>query len=172
MLLRPTTLGVAVVLVALTGCMAEGIAWGQDGAGVPVCCVGPPPALEQTMGTLAVTVRLTAGGGAPPPPGMEPAGPQQLGGAGGVTIQALPSDTASTVAAEAVTDAQGQATLTVSSGRYWVIVPVVGQQNMGAVAGALASELPSGVRVHASREVSVGAAETVPVTLGLMIMLP
>lgn len=148
------------------------LAQSQDTVDVPVCCVGLAPAMEQGMGTLAVSVQLSGGGGPPPPPGLPAPGPQALGGVGGVTVQALGRDALQAVSAEATTDAQGQATLVVPPGQYWVVVPVAGQLPGLPGAGALAMELPSGMRVHASQEVAVGGNETVPVALTIRLMLP
>jgi hypothetical protein len=164
--------GLAASLLTLTAYGAAGIARSQGAPDVPMCCAEPAPAVEQAMATLAITVRLAGGGGPPPPPGMAPTGPLQMGGAAGVTVQAVPAGTAGTLAVEAVTDSQGQTALDVPAGQYWVIVPVAGQHDGRTVAGALVTELPNGVRVHAGQEVTVGAGETVPVALGMRIMLP
>jgi hypothetical protein len=76
------------------------------------------------------------------------------------------------VAGEAVADAEGQATLAVPAGTYWVIVPIDGQTAGLPAAGALALETPGGVRVHAYQEATVAAEETVPVALTIRLMLP
>lgn len=162
-------LGVAALVIATL--LPSGTVQGQAGAEVPVCCPGTMPLEAQAMGTLAVTVQVAAGGGAPPAPGLTPSS-MPLRPAAGVTVQALAADTANSVAGEAVADAQGQATLAVPAGTYWVVVPVNGQAAGQATAGALALETPGGVRVHAYYEATVGADETVPVALTIRVMLP
>jgi hypothetical protein len=164
--------GLVAAVLLLAACVAASVARGQDGGEVPVCCPDAPPVREQAMGTLAVTVQVSAGGGAQPPPGLAPTGPPPLRPAPGVTVQALTADAGAAVVAEAVSDAQGQATLDVPPGQYWVVVPAGSQQGGLPGGGALAMETPAGVRVHAYQEATVGADESVPVALTIRIMLP
>lgn len=159
-------------LALLAGFLTSSVAWGQGGADIPVCCPEPASALEQAMGSLAVTVRLAGGGGPPPPAGLQPAAPQPIAASPGIPVEALPVAEAPEVVAEAVTDTRGQALLTVQPGRYWVVVPAQGPDGAPTIPGAIASELPNGMRVHASQEVTVAAGETAAVSLGIMVMLP
>jgi hypothetical protein len=162
----------AALMLLVPAWIPAGVVEAQDTVAVPVCRGGSVPAVEQAMGTLAVSVQLSAGGGAPPPPGLAAPGPQALGGVAGVMVQALGSDAAPVALAEATTDAQGQATLAVPPGQYWVVVPVADQLPGLPGAGALAMELPSGLRVHAAQETTIAGGETVPVVLTIRLMLP
>ena len=163
--------GVLIVGLALgLSGMAAPVASAQGETVVPVCC--PVAALEQGMGTLAVTVQIRGAGGAPPPPGMQAPAAQPMGVGAGVPVQALAHDGSEAVVAQAVTDAEGQATLEVPPGTYWVVVPASGGLPGLPGAGALTSLLPGGTRVHVYQEATVAAGEAVPVTLAIMIMLP
>src|SRR5579883_889013 len=152
---------VVVAVAALAACMPGTVARSQDATDMATCGVGD--AAEQAMGTLAVTVQVVGGGGAQPPRDATPTGPQALGAGAGLTVEAVDYEPSGTVVAEGVTDAQGQVAL---------VVPPGGQTPGALPAGALNMELPSGTRVHAYQDATVGAGETVQVALTIRIMLP
>ena len=164
-------LGLLLVLSATLVWTPEGAARGLE-ATAPDACGGAVPALEQAMSQVAVSVQLVGLGGPPPAPFMPTPAPQPIGPAVGVTVQALAPDAPNVAAAEAVTDAQGQATLDLPPDRYWIVVPAAA--GLPGVPGAptLPVLLPNGTRASAYRELTLGAGEVAALPLAITLVMP